>query len=176
MVSSEVLKSRTSPAEINLPGEGVYGIRLIVTNGNGFGGTPPKKGDAPNSFIEVDTTPPFVQLKDIEPNSRDGCLEIRWKATDRNLGAEPVSLYYRIRHDAPWVPIVKHIRNEGVHMWSFPRDCGNRFFVKIEVSDQAGNIGHVECPNPVVLDMTEPRASVVAISGIMVRPASHDQP
>ena len=44
------------------------------------------------------------------------------------------------------------------------------------VNDQAGNIANVECPNPVVLDMTEPRASVVGISGIMVRPASHDQP
>ena len=133
---------RTSPAEINLPGEGVFGIRLIVTNGNGFGGTLPKKGDAPNSYIEVDTTVPFVQLKDIEPNSKDGCLEIRWKASDKNLGPEPVNLYYRVRHDAAWVPIAKRIRNEGVYMWSFPRDCGNRFFVKIEVTARVTNQFH----------------------------------
>src|SRR6185503_12141407 len=41
---------KRSPAEITLPGEGVYGVRLIVTNGNGFGGAPPVKGDAPTSF------------------------------------------------------------------------------------------------------------------------------
>ena len=33
---------RRSPAEIDLPGEGLFGIRLVITNGNGFGGTPPR--------------------------------------------------------------------------------------------------------------------------------------
>jgi hypothetical protein len=166
---------RRSPAEINLPGEGVYGLKLIVTNGNGFGGTPPKPGEAPTSYIEVDMTAPIVQLREIEPNAKDGCLEIRWKAIDKNLGGEPIDLYFRVRHDAPWVPIAKKLRNEGIYLWSFPRDCGNRFFVKIEVTDQAGNIARVECANPVVLDMTEPRASVVGISGMTVQPVLHKE-
>lgn len=162
---------RRTPAEINLPGEGVFGIRMVVTNGNGFGGAAPAKGEAPTSFIEVDTTTPDVQLRDIEPNTKNGCLEIRWKATDKNLGAEPVNLFYRIRSDAAWIPMVKKIRNEGLYLWSFPRDSGNRFYVKIEVADQAGNLARVECANPVVLDMTEPRASVVGITAMQTRTA-----
>ncbi len=38
-------KDKRSPAEIDLPGEGLFGIRLAITNGNGFGGTPPTHGD-----------------------------------------------------------------------------------------------------------------------------------
>ncbi len=32
---------RSTPADIDLPGEGLFGVRLAITNGNGFGGTPP---------------------------------------------------------------------------------------------------------------------------------------
>ncbi len=38
---------KRSPADINLPGDGVFGIRIVITNGNGFGGRPPVRGDAP---------------------------------------------------------------------------------------------------------------------------------
>src|SRR5687768_18019653 len=43
-------------SEVNLPGEGQFGVRLVITNGNGFGGTPPVRGDAPTCRIEVDST------------------------------------------------------------------------------------------------------------------------
>src|SRR5206468_6036978 len=90
---------RKSPADIDLPGDGLFGIRLAITNGNGFGGTPPKMGDAPHCWIEVDTTPPFVQLRPTEIVPQGGALDIRWTASDQNLGAEPVSLFFRTRAD-----------------------------------------------------------------------------
>jgi hypothetical protein len=159
---------RRSPAEIDLPGEGLFGIRLVITNGNGFGGTPPARGDAPTCWIEVDTTVPFVQLRPIDP-AQNGVMELRWTASDKNLGAEPVSLYYRIRADGPWQTIARNIKNEGLYRWTFPRDQGSQFFVKIEVADLAGNTTHAETPNAIVLDITEPRASVVGITGMAPR-------
>jgi len=57
---------RRSPAEIDLPGEGLYGLRLVVTNGNGFGGRSPAHGDNPTNWIEVDITPPIIQLREME--------------------------------------------------------------------------------------------------------------
>ncbi|MBI3411475.1 MAG: Rieske 2Fe-2S domain-containing protein [Planctomycetes bacterium] len=157
---------RRSPAEIVLPGEGVFGIRLVVTNGNGFGGAPPTRGDVPTCLIEVDTTAPFVQMRPIEPIAQNGCLEICWTATDKHLGPEPVSLFYRARAEGPWQVIARNVKNDGLYRWAFPRDMGPQFFVKIEVVDQAGNTAHTETPNPIVLDMTEPRISVVGVSGM----------
>ncbi len=156
---------RTTPAEVDLPGEGLFGVRLAITNGNGFGGTPPAHGEAPQVWVEVDTTPPFVQLRPGEMLPHGGALDIRWSASDPNLGAEPVSLFFRTRSDGPWQPIAHGVKNDGTYRWTFPRDAGSQFFLKVEVVDLAGNVAHVESPTPIVLDMTEPHASVISISG-----------
>jgi hypothetical protein len=156
---------RRSPADVDLPGEGVFGIRLVITNGNGFGGKPPHRGDQPDCWIEVDTTSPAVQLRPIDIVAQSGQLDIKWTASDKNLSPEPVSLYFRTRPDAPWQLIARNVKNEGSYRWPFPRDLGSNFFFKVEVTDQAGNTARVESPSPTVLDMTEPRASVVSVSG-----------
>lgn len=156
---------RRSPAEIDLPGEGLYGIRLAVTNGNGFGGATPAPGDTPHSWIEVDTTAPVVQLRDIDPMTSGGTLEIRWVATDKNLSAEPINLYYATKREGPWQPLARNVKNDGSYRWGFPHDAGNQFFVRLEVTDQAGNSTRCETPMPVVLDMTEPHALVVGVTG-----------
>ena len=39
---------RKSPVAIELPGEGLYGIAMVVSNGRGFGGSPPNPGDVPD--------------------------------------------------------------------------------------------------------------------------------
>jgi hypothetical protein len=163
---------KRSPANINLPGDGVFGIRIVVTNGNGFGGKAPARGDAPHCTIEVDTTSPFVQLRSTDVLPSSGHVEIRWNATDKNLGSEPVSLFYRTRPDGPWQVIAKGVKNDGVHRWNFPRDAGGQFFFKIEVTDQAGNMAQHVSPQPVSIDMTEPRATVVGVTGsAAVRPS-----
>ena len=159
---------RRSPAEIDLPGEGLFGVRLVVTNGNGFGGTPPARGDAPTCWIEIDTTVPFVQLRPIDP-AQNGVLELRWTASDKNLGTEPVNLYYRMRSDTPWQVIARNLKNDGLYKWTFPRDQGSQFFVKVEVADMAGNTARAETPNAIILDMTEPRASVVGVTSMAPR-------
>lgn len=159
---------RRSPAEIDLPGEGLFGIRLAVTNGNGFGGTPPARGDAPTCWIEVDTTAPFIQMRPIEA-AQNGVIDLRWTASDKNLGPEPITLFYKTRADAQWQVLARGVRNEGLFRWTFPRDQGSQFFVKMEVADMAGNLARAETPNPIVLDMTEPHASVVGINGVTPR-------
>jgi hypothetical protein len=156
---------KRSPAEIRLPGDGVYGIRIVVTNGNGFGGKAPVRGDAPHCTVEVDTTPPFVQLRSAEVQPGAGTIEIRWNATDKNLGTDPVTLHYRSRPDGPWQVIARNVKNDGVYRWAFPRDVGSQFFFKIEVADQSGNIAHAVSSQATTVDMTEPRATIVGVSG-----------
>jgi hypothetical protein len=159
---------RRSPAEVVLPGEGLFGIRLVITNGNGFGGTTPVRGDNPTCWIEVDTTAPFVQLQPVDP-AQNGVIELRWTASDKNLSTEPINLYYKVRPDAPWQVIARGVKNDGLYRWTFPRDQGSQLFVKVEATDLAGNTARAETPNPIILDMTEPRASVVGVTGVSGR-------
>ena len=159
---------RRSPADIDLPGEGLFGIRLVVTNGNGFGGTPPARGDVPTCWIEVDTTAPFVQLRPIEP-AQGGVMELRWTASDKNLPPEPINLFYKTRPDGPWQAIARNLKNDGLYRWNFPRDQGSQFFVKVEVADLAGNTAHAETPSSIILDITEPHASVIGVTGMTPR-------
>jgi hypothetical protein len=161
---------KRSPAEINLPGDGSYGIRIVVTNGNGFGGKAPVRGDQPHCTIEVDTTSPFVQLRSTEVMPSSGQVEIRWNATDRNLGTEPVSLHYRTRTDGPWQLIARGVKNDGMHRWAFPRDVGSQFFFKVEVTDLAGNMSQAVSSQAITIDMAEPQATVVGVTGSAVRP------
>ncbi|MCI0463795.1 MAG: hypothetical protein L0Z62_43225 [Gemmataceae bacterium] len=155
---------RRSPAEVDLPGEGLYGLRLVVANGNGFGGTPPNPGDEPSIWIEVDTAAPTAQLRDIDPNATGGTLEVRWLVNDKNLGETPIKLSYATRREGPWLPIANGVRNDGTYRWEFPRDAGGQFFVRLEATDQAGNVTRCETPMPVALDLTEPKAQVVGVT------------
>jgi hypothetical protein len=159
-------KNRRSPTEFDLPGEGLFGIRVVVTNGNGFGGRPPVPGDQPHCWIEVDTAAPIVQLREVERITNGNSVDIRWTATDKNLGTEPVNLYYATRKDGQWLPLASHLKNDGLYRWTFPRDAGGQFFIRAEVIDLAGNVTRCESSTAIALDMTEPRASVVGVTGV----------
>lgn len=161
---------RRSPVDVELPGDGTFGIRFVVTNGNGFSSKAPQSGDQPLTTIEVDTTPPFLQLRPVELNPASGTIDIRWTATDKNLGEEPIAIFCKTTPDGAWQPVVRNLRNEGAYRWTFPRDLGQQFFIKVEATDLAGNISRQETPNPIVLDTMVPTVDVVGVTGVSVRP------
>lgn len=156
--------TRKSPFQINLPGEGMFGVRLVAVNGNGFGGNAPKRGDEANFWVEVDTTAPLVQLGNLDAYTDGANLTICWTAQDRNHGATPISLYYRSEGDQTWQLIARNCKNTGQYRWQFPRDKGDRFYLRIESTDDAGNTSHADTPTPIVLDMLEPQLIVVGVT------------
>jgi hypothetical protein len=156
---------RKSPVEIDLPGEGSYGLSLVVTNGHGQGGDAPAKGDTPDWRLEVDTTKPAAQLLSVRPGTGAdmGTILISWTASDKNLKPEPIDLYYATSAEGPWQPIAKGLKNDGNYRWSGPRDAGGEFFVRMEVLDLAGNSTLCAAPQPVALDRSRPKAHVVGV-------------
>ncbi|HEV3263808.1 MAG TPA: hypothetical protein VG013_43635 [Gemmataceae bacterium] len=158
---------KRSPAEIDLPGDGLFGLSLVVTNGNGNGAPAPARGDVPNWWVEVDTTKPSAQLLAVRPVSGDdgnSNFVISWTASDKNLKSEPIDLYYSTQRDGLWVPIVRGLANTGNYRWAIPKGAGQEFWVRMEVSDRAGNIARCDIAQPVVLDFSRPRAHVVGVS------------
>lgn len=158
---------RKSPAEVDLPGEGLYGISLVLTNGRGFGGAPPTTGDTPDWWVEVDVTRPLAELMSVRPGAPDeaGALNITWNARDKNFGAVPIELYYAAKKDGPWHSIVKGVRNDGHYRWAVPGDIGPHAFIRLVATDQAGNATSCESPQAVPLDdLSRPRGRVIGIT------------
>jgi hypothetical protein len=157
---------RRSPAEFDLPREGLYGISIVVTNGNSISDPPPQSGSAPDYWIEVDTTRPTAQLQSVRPGTGDdaGTLLITWAASDKNLGNEPIDLYYATSREGPWVAIRRGVHNDGTFRWEAPRDGVGRYYIRLDVTDRAGNLARCETPDVVVLDLTHPKAKVLGAS------------
>jgi hypothetical protein len=158
---------RKSPVMIELPGEGLYGINIVVSNGRGFGGNPPNPGDAPDTWVEVDTTRPVVEIKDIRPGGPDdaGTLHINWNATDRNLGSEPVDLYFAGSRTGAWSVMAKGLRNDGHYRWVPPANIGSQVYVRLVARDLAGNATVLETTQAFAIDdMSRPRGRLIGIA------------
>jgi hypothetical protein len=159
-------KDRKSPAEARLPGDGVYGLTLVVSNGLGFGAQPPAPGDTPDWWIEVDTTQPSAQLTMVRTATEDvPGVHIGWTSKDRNLGSGPVELSYATSRQGPWMPMVKGLKAEGQYRWVPPMDIGPQAYLRLTVRDLAGNTTITETTQPVMLDdLSRPRAGIVGIT------------
>jgi len=155
---------RRSPVDFNLPGEGVYGIRLAVYNGRGFGAEPPRPGDAPDYVVELDSTRPHVELLTVKlgPPNESACVEINWLAFDNNFGPDPIDLYYSLNPLGPWTPIAKGVANTGRYRWYLPQQIGRHAYIRVVAKDLAGNNSHCDMTEPLALDdMSRPCAVIV---------------
>jgi hypothetical protein len=157
---------QNSPLQFDLPGEGTYGLSLVMTNGHGLSSPPPKPGDAPDYWVEVDVTKPAAQLLSVRPGTAAdiGSLLITWLANDKNLGDTPIDLYYSSQRDGPWQPIARGIRNDGSYRWTLPQNFGADCYARMDVTDRAGNLTRCVTPDPVLIDLVRPKAHVVGLT------------
>ncbi|MCS7016692.1 MAG: hypothetical protein NZM42_11320 [Gemmatales bacterium] len=158
---------RISPIIARLPGEGLYGLALAVRNGVGNGQPPPRAGEPPQLWLEVDLTPPRVQILGCEPSrgGENGILTVTWSASDKNLAARPISLYYATRPEGPWTTIATELENTGRFVWRIPTGTPYQFYLRIEAVDRAGNVGTAETSKPIIVDLSVPRGRLLGVEG-----------
>lgn len=149
-------------ALVQFPGDGLYGYRLIVQL-PGEVAASPASGEAPEGSVEVDTVAPEVKLLAVvhAVTEAGGYIHVRWQAKDRNLGDQPVSLYYSLIRNGDWAPIAEQIENTGAFSWKLPASCGPQVYLRIVVRDRAGNLTQSETREPIQLDIGKPRAQVL---------------
>jgi hypothetical protein len=140
--------------------EGIYGITLVAKSGVGLGERAPQPGDRPQFWIEVDITKPIVQIQEIQVGTGfdKGKLTIIWSARDKNLGPNPIRLSYAEQPTGPWTTIADKQPNNGRHVWKMPEQLPYQFYVKIEATDLAGNIGEAITLERVKVDLSQPKA------------------
>ena len=152
------------PLTVNLPGEGVYDLRLVATSGFGRRRRPPQSGDLPQMRVEVDTTPPVIKLFPPQPDpTRQDALLLTWSASDRKLAANPIWLEYGESPTGPWQSIAKQLPNSGQYVWQLPPNPPAKAYLRAIAYDAAGNYGVDQMPQPFLIDLNEPEAQIKRI-------------
>ncbi len=156
---------------IEVDEEGMYGFTLLAKSGLGLGKEPPAPGDLPQVWVMVDLSKPVVALGEITPNvnGKTGSVAIRWKATDKNLGSTPVGLYYAEKDSGPWLPIATNLENTGRYVWQVPASAPASFFLRVDATDLAGNMGRAQTAKPVLLDTSRPTVSILDVESAAVK-------
>lgn len=154
-----------SPALVDLPGEGVHGLIVHAVNGSGGGDPPPGPNTPPDIVLEVDSTRPSTRIVGVKPSGQEaaGGIDISYEVTDKNLGAQPVTLLVASRKGGPWTPLAQRVANTGTFRWDVPRHAGFEFHFRVEAVDLAGNIGAAETDQPVRFDTSRPKAKVIQV-------------
>ena len=168
IVSESSTLSPVWSATITLPPkEGVtYGFYLVVKSKAGLGKPAPKSGDTPQVRVEVDTRPPTASLYAPQPDSaRHDGLVLIWKAEDRNLAANPITLEWAAQRDGRWEPIGEpHLPNTGRYTWQVPDNIPPKVYLRLTVRDTAGNSAVAQTPEPILIDLTVPEITNVGLS------------
>jgi hypothetical protein len=153
------------PLVVHVAEEGRYGFTLVVRNGIGLSGRAPVTGDLPQVWVEVDETTPIVKLMDVEvaPGGVRSDLAIQWTAADIHLMAKPISISTSTDKDGPWMTVASGLENTGRYVWKMPNDVPHQFYVRVEATDRAGNVGTAQLVKPVTVDAARPRGVILGV-------------
>ncbi len=127
-----------------LPGDGEYGLFLVLHNDAGPSSDAPKPGIAPQTFIRIDATSPEVQLLSLtaDPDfavNRE--VHLRWRAADAALADRPVAIDWRTEASKTFRRIAEGLPDISAYRWTVPGDVSGRVEIRLTARDRAGNVG-----------------------------------
>jgi hypothetical protein len=156
-------ENKKSPMIVKLPGQGVFGLRMVTTSGAGLSEGPPQPGDMPEIRVEVDTTPPVVLFGEPAPDPQHpDAIILSWSATDRNLGTKPVTIEFA-EPGGPWHVIAANQPGTGSLSWQMTRPLARVNF-RVTAIDMAGNASVAETKEPKLVDTNKTKARIVGIA------------
>jgi hypothetical protein len=152
--------------EVTVQDEKLYGFTLVVKSGVGLGDQAPRINDPPQMWVEVDLRKPVVKVHkvDVPRDPQNRSLTILWKATDKNLARQPITLSYALEAEGPWHKIAANLENTERYIWQMPPDVPYRFLVRVEAVDQAGNVGSDQTVEHVLVDLAQPKAQILGVA------------
>ncbi len=154
--------NRSSPFDIETKGEGVFGFRIVVVGGNGLASPRPLSGESPDIFVVVDRTRPSIRITGARygEGDRTGGLVIRYACNDTNLPRRPIGLAFSGSPDGPWTTIAAGLENTGEYVWRADPNLPRQLYLRIDGTDQAGNVGTYILDQPIDTQGLAPRARI----------------
>jgi hypothetical protein len=157
---------KRSPIPVAVAGEGIYGFRILVQSGSGFGGRPPAEGDLPDIWIGVDKTKPVCRITGADVTQDGAALIVTWEASDDALDPRPITLLFAESPNSPWTPIASGLENTGSYRWRLDNRVPPRILLRLEVRDEAGNVGTYDLNESIVLDRNRPQGKIRGVRAI----------
>ncbi|MGI9458003.1 MAG: hypothetical protein ACR2NU_15670 [Aeoliella sp.] len=147
-----------SPIRATVPGEGDYGLKIVVATAGGVEPARPRPGDVPEMIVRIDTTSPTAKLTGLEQGEGyfTDHLMVSWQADDSSASDSTVSLSYSSHSTGPWVVAASGLRHNGRYAWRLARHLPAQFYVRLEVRDPAGNVATDLTAVPVTVDLPTP--------------------
>lgn len=152
----EMVAKQGPPFEVEVQSDGSYGFIVRAQNEVGRRQPPPKPGDAPQIWVEIDTRQPVVQLSSVHPitSPYGRAVKVQWTALDRNMAKQPITIAWSTSPRGPWTAAMTNVDNTGQAIWQIPGNVPPRFYVQVEAHDTAGNVGVAKSAHPVILPVS----------------------
>ena len=151
-----------SPFAVEVPQEGIYGFRIVVSSNEGLNSRIPRAGDSADMWVRYDATRPSAKITSAPygrgPNA--GKLIINWQASDRQLMLRPITLSYSSRPEGPWTSIASDLRNTGSYVWKVPQSVPDNVYLQLKVIDTAGNVTLDQPRQPINVANLVPRGRI----------------
>ncbi len=159
---------RRLPIEVDLGGEGTYGLCLVARSASGLGDQPPRQGTLLNHGSKW--TARLPRSSSSRPRSGPESTPARW----RSPGGQAIficrpgrsSLSWRLdQPGAAWQTIADAQENAGQYVWTVPATVPQRFHLKVEAVDSVGHRGSAETTDmgPIMVDRSRPRSRIIGL-------------
>ncbi|EMI18616.1 putative secreted protein [Rhodopirellula maiorica SM1] len=151
-----------SPFDIETKEEGVFGFRIVVVSSNGLTSPRPQAGESPDIVVVVDQSKPTVRISGAQygEGDRTGSLVIRYECDDANLMTRPITLSFSDDVEGPWTTIAAGLRNDGDYVWPADPQLPRQLYLRIDATDNAGNMGSYVLDRPIDTQGLAPRARI----------------
>ncbi len=161
----------TSPFPVEMDKNGTYGFRIVIHSNDGLSGKPPLRGDEADMWVRIDDDAPTAEIVSVPygTGNEAGRLIINWKADDEKLRTKPIKLAYSTAAQGPWTTIENGLRNTGRYAWKIGRDLPDRIYLRLEVSDEAGNVTVQQLTRPIDISGLVPRGRINGVQPIVTQ-------
>ena len=167
-----------SPIHVAVQEEGIYGFKILVESIGGLAPAAPRPRDKPEVSVQVDLQQPRVVLTRLEQGL--GYLAdqvtIGWRVDEEHPAKNGVDLYYSNRRTGPWAPIATNISTgsrghigmsgAGRYSWRLQRHLPERFYVRVEARDQAGNVGSAVSEQAIEVSVPSPSGALLGVRAV----------
>ncbi len=159
---------------VDLGDDGIYGFYLVATSGAGLsklGKDGPRSNTPPQMRVKLDTKLPEAELnRPKEDLTQKNALLMTWKASDDNLGPNPITIQWAEKPSGPWEFIGQaEMANSGSYSWKVPGNIPPKVYLRLTVRDTAGNIAIAESPEAISIDLSKPDVEIRGLLGIRPR-------
>lgn len=157
-----------SPVPVEMAEPGLYGFRIVFHTIEGLAGRAPVRGDQADVWIAIDLEHPDARLTGAPygTGSNAGKLLIQWIAGDAMLRDRPVRLSYATERTGPWTIIEDGLDNRGEYAWKPDSQTPERVYLRLDVTDAAGNISSSATDQAIDLTGLIPRGRITDVEPV----------